>query len=177
MMGRGQTLLKVDVRGWKSSPRISAACFPRHLPEIRRMAFLNAGKDWRENPLSFADNRYVRYACSEKKGVLKGDFRTADNHLHPRESLPDPSQEVKGALDVPQIEGTADDVRLPVKNLFTKMPAVEFLFFRGQPPTLVAGGKADALRRMEQKEGGHGQIFSCCRVVLKARQLEEESFL
>ena len=70
----------------------------------------------RENRFSFTNNRDIRDARSEKKGMLKGHFRAAGNHLYPRQILPDPSQEVKGALDVPQIEGAADDVRLPVED-------------------------------------------------------------
>lgn len=66
---------------------------------------------------------------------------------------------------------------MPVENLFDKMPVVEVLFFRRQPPTLVVGGKAGALRSVEQIAGRHGQIFSCFRVVLKTRQLEKEEFL
>jgi hypothetical protein len=96
--------------------------------------FLKSGKDLRENPFSFAENRYIREPSSEKKGVRIGHFRAPDNHLYPRESLPDPSQEVKGAFDVPQVESAADEVRLPIENLFKKMLVIEFLFFTGQPP-------------------------------------------
>jgi len=130
-----------------------------------------------EDSFSFAHNRDIRQACSEKKGVLKGHFRAADNHLHPGENLPDLSQKVEGALDVPQIESAADDLRLPVENPFEKMPVIEFLFLRGQPSRLVLGRETGALQRVEQIAGGHGQVFSRCRVVLKARQLEEEKLL
>ncbi len=147
------------------------------MPRIRLMAFRKSGENLREDRFSFAHNRCIRQAGFEKKGVLKGHFRAAHNHLHADESLPDPSQEVKGALDVPQIESAADNVGLPVENPFEKMPVVEFLFVRRQPPTLVVGGKTGALRSVEQIAGGHGQIFSCCRVVLDARQLEEEKLL
>jgi hypothetical protein len=145
--------------------------------EIGLPSFLKSRKNQREDPFSFADDRDIRYACFEKKGMLKGHFRTADNHLHAGENLPNPSHKLKGALNVPQIESAADEIGLPVNNLFKQMPVVEFLFFRPQPPSLVVGGGTGALHSVEQIEGGHGQIFPCSRVILQAGQLEEEERL
>jgi hypothetical protein len=177
MMSRGQTLLKGTCGGRKFSPCISAACFPRHLPEIRLKSFLKGGEDWRENHFSFADHHDIRDSGSEKKGMLKGHFRASYNHLYPGESLPDPSQELKGALDVPQIQGAADEIGLPVEDLFQKVTVIEFLFFRRQPPRLVVGAKIGTLHSMGQIAGCHGRIFPSRRVVIKARHLKEEELL
>jgi hypothetical protein len=131
----------------------------------------------RENHFSFADDHCIRDAGSEKKGMLQGDFGASDNDLYAIEVLPDPCQEVKGALNVPQTEGAADDIRLPVEDLLQKMPVIEFLFFRCQPSRGVLGGETRALHSVGQVKGGNGQIFSCCCVVLKSWQLEEEELL
>jgi hypothetical protein len=109
--------------------------------------------------------------------MAKGDLRASDNHLHPRESLPGPSQKVKGALDVPQIQSAADDVRLPVEDLLQKGVIVEFFLLRAQPSLFVVRGKTGALQCVKQVTAGQGQIFSGCRVVLQARQLEEKERL
>jgi hypothetical protein len=139
--------------------------------EIGLHSFLKSSEDLRENSVPFADHGDIRYARSEKKGVLKGHLRAAHDELYHGKIPPDPLQQIKGALDVPQIESAADEIGLPVQNLFEKMPVVELLFFRRQPLTLRLGGKTGALQSVEQIAGGYGQILSCCRVVLNARQL------
>jgi hypothetical protein len=87
-------------------------------------------KDLRENRFPFADHRDIRQPASEEERVLDGDFRTADNDLHLVEILPDLSQEVKSALNVPQVESAADDLRPPIEDLFDKMPVIKSFLFR-----------------------------------------------
>jgi hypothetical protein len=151
MMGRWQTLLEGNAGRWNFSPRVAAAGFPSYLRETRLKAFLKGGEDLREGTFSFADNGDIRDARSEKKGMAKGDLRAADNHFCVGESQLEPPQEVKGALYVPQIQGAAEDIRLPIENPFQKMPVVKLLFFKSHPLESVRRGKACALRGVEQK--------------------------
>jgi hypothetical protein len=106
--------------------------------------FRKSGEDLREDRFSFADHSHIRYAASEKEGMAEGDLRASDNHPHPAEGLFDPPQKVKGALDVPQMQGTTDDVRLSALNLLRQVPVIELLLVRRQPPALIFGGKPSA---------------------------------
>src|SRR4030042_2047840 len=99
--------------------------FPRPLSEIRSKSLLKSGENLRENRFSFPNDRHIRDAGSEKKGMVIGHFRAAGDDLYRGKILPDPPQEMKGALNIPQIEGAADDVGLPVEDLFEQMPIIE----------------------------------------------------
>ena len=100
-------------------------------------------------------------------------LRTSCNGLYERQFPSHLSQEMQGSLDVPQVKGGSDHIRLPIDEAFQKVLIVQFFFFGCQETSLV-GLNPFFFEGVQKIKSCDGQVFSGPALfVIEARELKE----